>query len=141
MINLKNKARHSSFFQKLVVSTGLALFVQCSPVVAQNSGVLVLYREKLYAMSAIKAKIQANGQEICRVKSNSKTTVKINSGDYVLQAKPNLKHPISVKVAPNDTVFIKIYVQMGIHSGTFKFSLMDKRQGKLESDLLKEMEK
>jgi len=89
-----NKARYGTFFQKLVVSTALTLFVQCCPAVAQNSGVLVLYREKLYEGSAIKAKIYAHGQEIIRVKSNSKTTVKINSGDYILQAKPNMKHPV-----------------------------------------------
>lgn len=137
----KNKASHASFFQKIGLSTALALIVLCSPVLAQNSGVLVLYRDKNYQGSAIKAKIWANGQEICRVKSNSKTIVKINSGDYLLQAKPNLKHPISVKVAPNDTVFVKIYSQMSVHSGYFKFSIMDKRQGKIESDLLKEGKK
>jgi|GEM_PF-5631860 len=141
MRNIKNKARHASFFQKLGLSITLALIVLCSPLVAQNSGVLCVYWDSPYKSGIAKFPVFANSKEICRLKPSHKAYVKLQSNDYILQAKPNMKHPISVKVAPNDTFFVKMIYQKKVHSGYFSLSLMDKRQGKIESDLLKEMEK
>lgn len=137
-MNIKNKARYGVFFSKWILTITLIAF--CLPCLsyAQNLGVVVFYREKSYQGSAVSTKIYANQKEILKVKNASKYEIKLPAGDYIFQAKPNMKYPLGVKIVANDTFFIKVYSQMNGFTGWWRMTLTDKKQGRIESDLLKE---
>ena len=137
-MNIKNKTRYGGFVSKWILSITLAVF--CLPCLsyAQNSGVVVFYREKSFQGSAVSTKIYANQKEILKVKNASKYEIRLPIGEYIFQAKPNMKHPLGVKIIANDTTYIKVYSQMNGFSGWWQMTLTDKKQGRMESDLLKE---
>jgi hypothetical protein len=137
-MNIKNKARYGGFVSKWILSITLAVF--CLPCLsyAQNSGVVVFYLEKVYKGYTSNPKIVANGKPICVVKSNSKSPISMKEGEYVLQVKPNMKQPLSIKITPNDTLFVKLNLITRYMNAFYEMTLTDKKQGRMESDLLKE---
>jgi len=136
--NSPKNARSASFFKKLGFISTFLFFALTTAGMCQKTGTVVFYRQSAYTAALSKVVIFANGKEITRIGNGKKQTVKLPVGDYVLQAKPNRKFPINIKVLENDTLYINTHIQVGLATVKFKMTNTEKNQGKQEADLLKE---
>ncbi len=97
-----------------------------------DQGIIYVYRPSTFVGSAIRPKLEIDGQLICKLPNGGYYAHICDPGEVVVMAKTEVRKDLTIRVKPGETYYVRMRIIMGVFMGRPELIPVSQFQGETE---------